>query len=58
MRGESLNRSEWVEKYILSALRLPGVSPPDEVLLRAAWKTLEEGRVPERIGETILPRGG
>ena len=56
MRGESLNRSEWVEKYILSALRLPGVSLPDEVLLRAAWKTLEEGRVPERIGETILPR--
>ncbi|MEM3564523.1 MAG: hypothetical protein QXR19_14915 [Candidatus Jordarchaeaceae archaeon] len=53
---EALNRSKWVEKYILSALRLPGISLPDHVLLQAAWKTLEEERVPEEIGGTALPK--
>jgi len=56
LRGETLNRSKWVEKYILSALRLPKTPLPDEILLQAAWKTLEESRVPEEIGGTILPK--
>lgn len=56
MKGKALNRSKWVEKYILSALRLPRISLPDHVLLQAAWKTLEEDRVPEEIGGTALPK--
>jgi len=56
LRGETLNRSKWVEKYILSALRLPKTPLPDDVLLQAAWKTLEEDRVPEEVGGTALPK--
>jgi hypothetical protein len=56
VRDGTLNRSKWVEKYILSALRLPKTSLPDDVLLQAAWKTLEEDRVPEEVGGTALPK--